>query len=77
MCIEHHLHTLYIKPWVASSEEACFGNSDLAATPTQLAGVFTDRLTLLHSERPKLHTILAFLSVIGLNNLYILGNQCH
>ena len=25
-------------------------------------------LTLLHSERPKLHTILAFLSAIGLNN---------
>ena len=24
-------------------------------------------LTLLHSERPKLHTILAFLSAIGLN----------
>ena len=25
-------------------------------------------LTLLHSERPKLYTILAFLSAIGLNN---------
>ena len=25
-------------------------------------------LTLLHSERPKLHTILVFLSVIGLNS---------
>ena len=25
------------------------------------------QLTLLHSERPKLHTILAFLSAIGLN----------
>ena len=24
-------------------------------------------LTLLHSERPKLHTILAFLSAVGLN----------
>ena len=29
-------------------------------------------LTLLHSERPKLRTILAFLSDIGLN-LYIKG----
>ena len=27
-------------------------------------------LTLLHSERPKLHTILAFLSVIGLTTLF-------
>ena len=27
-------------------------------------------LTLLHSERPKLYTILAFLSAIGLNKLY-------
>ena len=26
-----------------------------------------ESLTLLHSERPKLHTILAFLSAIGLN----------
>ena len=26
-----------------------------------------DSLTLLHSERPKLHTILAFLSAIGLS----------
>ena len=25
-------------------------------------------LTLLHSERPKLYTILAFLSAVGLNN---------
>ena len=25
------------------------------------------KLTLLHSERPKLHRVLAFLSVIGLN----------
>ena len=27
---------------------------------------FRSLLTLLHSERPKLHTILAFLSAIGL-----------
>ena len=27
----------------------------------------TTLVTLLHSERPKLHTILAFLSAIGLN----------
>ena len=27
-------------------------------------------LTLLHSERPKLYTILAFLSAIGLNKNY-------
>ena len=26
-------------------------------------------LTLLHSERPKLYTILAFLSAIGLNSV--------
>ena len=26
-------------------------------------------LTLLHSERPKLHTILAFLSAIGLSTV--------
>ena len=32
-------------------------------------GYITDfsPLTLLHSERPKLHTILAFLTAIGLN----------
>ena len=30
-------------------------------------GVSTYILTLLHSERPKLYTILAFLSAIGLN----------
>ena len=30
-------------------------------------GIF--HLTLLHSERPKLYRVLAFLSVIGLNNL--------
>ena len=28
-------------------------------------------LTLLHSERPKLYTILAFLSAVGLIELYI------
>ena len=27
-------------------------------------------LTLLHSERPKLYTILAFLNAIGLRNLF-------
>ena len=30
-------------------------------------GVLFRALTLLHSERPKLHTILAFLSAIGLS----------
>ena len=30
------------------------------------AKVFSHKLTLLHSERPKLYTILAFLSAIGL-----------
>ena len=30
-------------------------------------------LTLLHSERPKLYTILAFLSAIGLSLLVLLG----
>ena len=29
-------------------------------------------LTLLHSERPKLHTILSFLSAFGLNSFEIL-----
>ena len=29
-------------------------------------------LTLLHSERPKLYTILAFLSAIGLNDNLVL-----
>ena len=28
-------------------------------------------LTLMHSVRPKLHRVLAFLSAIGLNNLKI------
>ena len=28
-------------------------------------------LTLLHSEKLKLHTMLAFLSVIGLKNFYL------
>ena len=31
-------------------------------------------LTLLHSERPKLYTMLAFLSVIGLNSLPVYYN---
>ena len=30
----------------------------------------SNALTLLHSERPKLFTMLAFLSAIGLNLLY-------
>ena len=30
------------------------------------AAIFLGSLTLFHSERPKLHTILAFLSAIGL-----------
>ena len=29
-------------------------------------------LNLLHSERPKLHTILDFLSAIGLNQVFLL-----
>ena len=29
-------------------------------------------LTLLHSERPKLYTILAFLSAIGLGAKYVI-----
>ena len=34
-------------------------------------------LTLLHSERPKLHTILAFLSAVGLNmNFALLHLDC-
>ena len=33
-------------------------------TPSQ---IFSACLTLLNSERPKLHTILAFLSAVGLN----------
>ena len=32
---------------------------------------FEQDLTLLHSERPKLHTILVFLSAVGLNCLGI------
>ena len=35
-------------------------------------------LTLLHSERPKLCTILAFLSAVGLNLVHFHGKQlCH
>ena len=30
-------------------------------------------LTLLHSERPKLHTVLAFLSAVGLKNVFKLS----
>ena len=33
-----------------------------------LPHVFPLSLTLLHSERPKMHTILAFLSAIGLKD---------
>ena len=32
-------------------------------------------LTLLHSEGPKLYGVLAFLSAIGLNSLYILSQE--
>ena len=32
-----------------------------------LSSLKASPLTLLHSERPKLHTILAFLSAIGLS----------
>ena len=32
-------------------------------------------LTLLHSERPKLHTILAFLSAVGLKGRICSGQQ--
>ena len=31
----------------------------------------TRSLTLLHSDRPKLRTILAFLSAMGLTNLHV------
>ena len=31
------------------------------------------KLTLLHSERPKLHTVLAFLSAIGLYSIEFLA----
>ena len=34
-------------------------------------------LTLLHSERPKLYTILAFMSAIGLKNICLLGGGGH
>ena len=43
-------------------------------TPCQTPSLFL-QLTLLHSERPKLHTILAFLSALGLN-LPAYGNTC-
>ena len=33
-------------------------------------------LTLLHSERPKLYTILAFLSAIGLRKNLLLKSKC-
>ena len=33
-------------------------------------------LTLLHSERPKLHTILAFLGAIGLSNHRKPAGEC-
>ena len=32
--------------------------------------IYKSNLILLHSERPKLHTILAFLSAIGLKQIY-------
>ena len=35
-------------------------------------------LTLLHSERPNLHTVLAFLGAIWLDNIYLrLGSKSH
>ena len=34
-----------------------------------------NRLTLLHSERPKLYTILAFMSAVGLRGCVNLPNQ--
>ena len=33
-------------------------------------------LTLLHSERPKLYTILAFLSAVGLNIITLIIQLC-
>ena len=33
--------------------------------------IFGDPLTLLHSERPKLYTILAFLSAVGLRQVWL------
>ena len=65
----------------------CYGD-DGRATPPPLAGFppkytqahFEDvkyfivlLLTLLHSERPKLYTILAFLSAVGLKNNFSLA----
>ena len=38
----------------------------LQASIHALGKMFSQHLTLLHSERPKLHTVLAFLSAIGL-----------
>ena len=37
--------------------------------------VFLSILTLLHPERPKLHTILAFLRAIGLSHLTEKGRR--
>ena len=37
--------------------------------------MFCSFLTLLHSERPKLYTILAFLSAIGLKFAHLLPEE--
>ena len=41
----------------------------LLESTTDTKNLFNSTLTILHSERPKLHTILAFLSAIGLKVL--------
>ena len=42
----------------------------LLCTYTELEKGYTIELTLLHSERPKLYTVLAFLSTVGLKRKY-------
>ena len=54
-----------------SSEHSMFGIT--VEVKSAQNSKFRVVLTLLHSERPKLYTILAFLSAIGLKILYIFG----
>ena len=45
-------------------------NKELYSLTLNCCECFVTLLTLLHSERPKLHTILAFLSAVGLRERY-------
>ena len=54
----------------------CFLSS-FSSVPISLVILSKLSLTLLHSERPKLHRVLAVLSAIGLNNILFLIGYIH